>query len=162
MELGVFSAWSAATLLVPIALPFVSLFFVKLGFETRRDAKLYRTAVADGQLFWLTVSLAASAVFDASQSIEKAKSIGILSVVWFCVLVSIAVFFIALWTVGSLNGVKHVPASSKDASSASSTAEDLGGMSTSGIAMKEDALISASRLCLGITAVSYALFKWLV
>lgn len=165
MGFGVFTAWSLATLVVPIGLPFAVLFCVRKVFEIRREDHVYRSAVSDGQLFWLAISLSAAAAFDAGQSIKADGLSGVLALVWFLFLIGVAVFFIAMWTVGSLNGVKHVESTSKAPTPSGSAA--LAGAAlpadttAGGIAMKEKALIIASWICLVITALSYAVFKFL-
>lgn len=163
MGIGVFTAWSLATLVVPICLPFAVLFCVQKVFEIRREDHVYRSAVSDGQLFWLAISLSAAAAFDAGQSVKADGLSGVLGLVWFLFLIGVAVFFIAMWTVGSLNGVKHVESSSAapqlGGSSPPSKAVAQSDVNAGGIAMKERALIKASWICLGVTASSYAIFK---
>lgn len=103
MSFGEYAAWTIASLIVPIALPFGILLIAKQAFEFPAVQKTYHFAVKDGQLFWISISLAAAALYDSASNLAKMNSgIGWLVIVWFGFLLLASAIYIALWTAGSL------------------------------------------------------------
>lgn len=145
MTWGEYVGWVLATLLVPIALPFGVLWGAKQAFEYANVQQTYRFAVKDGQLLWISISLAAAALFDAAQHLPRMPRMGWVLVVWYVTILLASALFISLWTAGSLWRQE---------------ATGSGHAGPGGLRLKEASLIRASVLILVVTAGTYAALKF--
>lgn len=142
MTTGEYIGWVGTTLAVPVAVPFLVLWVATKAFEITDPKKLYRSAVKDGQLLWISVSLAAAALFDTANGMKELPKAGWAVVAWYGGVLVVCSCLISMWTAGSLN----VPVAGAG----------------NGLKLKEDSLISLSTVILLATSVSYGVVKLLV
>lgn len=145
MTIGEYVGWAVASLVVPIALPFGVLWGAKKAFEFPNVQQTYHFAVKDGQLLWISISLAAAALFDAASGLSTMPKVGWVLIVWYVLVLFASALFISLWTAGSL--LKAEPAAGT-------------GGAGNGLKLREDSLIAVSVVILLATAGSYAVLKY--
>ena len=102
--MGELIGWAISSIVVPVFAPLAFVWFLQIQFPEHVGTDLVRRSVKDGQLLWLTIALAASAMYDVIERVDNpgtARWVVWTIFFWFVLLTIVAVMLVSAWTLAA-------------------------------------------------------------